>query len=307
MTLQEVEKHRLDFIYETKKALFILFLIIFVFTAIQIMYKYEFIAFLSKPATFIFISLWFGDITTKWNKYREFYKLNVTRSIITNILLTANYMPSESVDKEVVRQSRLVSEYFNYFRGEDLICFQSFGNLRLCEIKLGDESSKKLDIEFKGLFGYAEFPFDFEGTTIVKPKKFMDSVFNNKGFEDVRLESPRFMDIWDIKSTSQLGARLALGTDIMNNLLYFHDNIKKNISLSFIGNKVYIAISQTTFLESDFIKPVFDQESVKQIQQEIRIVHDLIQTFKLRQSRDLPSTQVYPPTDRQSHPDILQG
>jgi Protein of unknown function (DUF3137) len=145
-------------------------------------------------------------------------------------------------------------EYVEY-TGEDLIIFSDYGNLKLSELDINkidvvkDIEGKETELRvkyFQGIFGVATFPFTFDGTTIVQSRKSQFTI-QTLG-EVVRLESPRFMEIWSVSTDSQIGARLALGTDIMNNLLYLHDKVKKNISMSFISNQVFFAIEQTKFL-----------------------------------------------------------
>ena len=93
------------------------------------------------------------------------------------------------------------------------------------------------------------------------------------------------MEIWSVRSTSQLGARLALGTDIMNNLLYFKEKLgNKNLSMSFVGHQVFIAIDQKSFLEPNYKISVLDQESVKNLKEELQIITSIINTFKLKQN-----------------------
>jgi Protein of unknown function (DUF3137) len=93
------------------------------------------------------------------------------------------------------------------------------------------------------------------------------------------------MEIWSVHSTSQVGARLALGTDIMNNLLYLKEKVNKNISMSFVGNKVFFVIEQDKFLEPDYKISVLEQESVKNLQIELEIIQKIIETFKLHQNK----------------------
>jgi Protein of unknown function (DUF3137) len=93
------------------------------------------------------------------------------------------------------------------------------------------------------------------------------------------------MEIWDVQTNNQLGARMALGTDIMNNLLYLNDNLKVPISMSFIENKVYFAITQKSFLEPSFYESVYDTKEIQRFAKELSIIHEIVQTFKLYQSK----------------------
>jgi Protein of unknown function (DUF3137) len=227
-----------------------------------------------------------------YNEFRSNFKSSVIASVISKTLPKSSYQPKEMIGKEVFAQSGLFSQSYNNYLGEDRISTTEFGNLKLSELDVyyettttdsqGNSSTSRTTI-FKGIFGVATFPFLFEGRTFVIPRSnFWDST---KG-EEVKLESPRFMEIWKVKSDSQLGARLALGTDIMNNMLYLKDSLPKdNIHLSFIDQSMYFAISKSKFLEPDWKKPLIEQDVIKEFELEIQTITNVISSFKLHQNK----------------------
>lgn len=223
------------------------------------------------------------SIENKVNIFRQNYKRLMIPSIIEKITPNFLYEPQNTIDIDIILCSKLVLPDYTHFNGEDHIIFNTFGNLQICEIEVKKHLYKNRYVDYlTGLFGYATFPFNFEGTTVVQPRNYEFNTFNSK---KIRLESPRFMDIWDVMSDDQIGARLALGTDIMNNLLYLNENIKTPISISFIGNRVYFAINQKSFLEPRFYNSVYNNETIQKFSKELSIIHDIVQTFKLRQNK----------------------
>lgn len=239
---------------------------------------------------FGFTLAWFQHF---YVRYRMAFKRDVINSIILQGSSTAGYLPNQYVEQVLFDKSQLFADGHDFYGGEDLIQFQSFGNLQLSELNVtkqeqykdskGNSQTRTVTI-FNGLFAVATFPFAFEGVTMVYDN---NSFFKNSSKQNVMLESPRFMEIWSVRSTSQVGARLALGTDIINNLLYFKEKLgSKNLSMSFVGNQVFIAIDQKSFLEPDYKMSVLDQESVKVLEEELQMITNIIETFKLRQSKN---------------------
>jgi Protein of unknown function (DUF3137) len=105
--------------------------------------------------------------------------------------------------------------------------------------------------------------------------------FNN--LEKVTLESPRFMEKWDVLSDSQIGARMALNTDIMSNLLYLHDELDCEIRISFKNNKVFFALSNAGF-SPNIVIPIQSQLHFKKLKQQIQTIQKIVNTFKLYQA-----------------------
>jgi hypothetical protein len=231
-----------------------------------------------------------------YQEFRFSFKSSVIASVIAKLLPNSKYEPKEGISKEIFGQSGLFNQGYTHYFCEDRISTTEFGNLKLSELNVyyettttdsqGHSSTSRTTI-FKGIFGVATFPFLFEGRTFVIPRSiFFDWV---KG-EEVKLESPRFMEIWKVKSDSQIGARLALGTDIMNNMLYLKDSLPKdNIHLSFVDQSMYFAISKSKFLEPDWKKPLIEQDVIKEFELEIQTITNIISSFKLHQNK-VPNT-----------------
>jgi Protein of unknown function (DUF3137) len=222
--------------------------------------------------------------------FRDQFRSTILKDLVSRYG-NPGYSSEGFIGESIFRSSGLFQPDFTFYTGEDLLIFSNFGNLQLCELNIDTMNvinkgkGKEVEVKvkfFQGLFGVATFPFTFEGETIVKAR---GSKFTVQSIgEEVKLESPRFMEIWSISSTSQVGARLALGTDIMNNLLYLKEKVDKNISMSFVSNQVFFAREQDKFLEPDYCKSVLVQDSVKALQVELEIIQSIIGTFKLHQN-----------------------
>jgi Protein of unknown function (DUF3137) len=237
----------------------------------------------------------YGFTLTWFQYYYVRFRMSFKRDVINNLILqgseTAAYLPNKFIDSTFFDKCQLFDSDHDWYNGEDLVEFNEFGNLKISELNVTKQeeyrdskgtAQTRTVIVFQGLFAVATFPFQFEGVTHVYAN---NHFFKSSNKQNVILESPRFMEIWSVRSTSQVGARLALGTDIMNNLLYFKEKLgSRNLSMSFVSNQVFIAIDQNSFLEPDYKISVLEQESAKVLKEELDIIRNIIETFKLRQN-----------------------
>jgi hypothetical protein len=291
MTLAEIETLRLEFIQKTKYNPLYITLAAIGLLILLILIKQTWLTILYLLAGSAVGSIIYGKQNKVHEKFRQAFKQTVISEFLVEKLKIESYQPTNRIANSEFNQSQLFPTNYTKVVGEDLIEFSGFGNLKLSELDVTKETiykdsdgkeQKKVETYFSGVYGYATFPFKFEGKTIVRPKNFFEI---NVGLENVRLESVRFMELWSVSSDTQLGARLALGTDIMNNLLYLKEHLKeRKIHMSFVGQRVYFAIEQNKFLEPNWKIPVENQESVQDLILEIQTMQKIIDTFKLHQN-----------------------
>ncbi len=106
--------------------------------------------------------------------------------------------------------------------------------------------------------------------------------------ERVELESPRLMEKFVITTTNQIEARMCFGTDIMSNLLDLTEKFGDYFDISFIEGKVYIVIHTTqNNFEPNILKTVKNPELYKKIYEEISVLLEVINKFKLHQNKIL--------------------
>jgi hypothetical protein len=295
--LSELEKKRL-FLVETKKYN----LVIRVLGALLLLGLYLTVKVAQGYLIFIFNFIFVLTIMYYWRYYtiyRKEYKMSIINDLILQGSDNALYTPTKFVESYLFDKSRLFSRDYNSYAGEDMISFTDFGNLQLSELtvtkreeRTNSDNTKTTETStvFNGIFFVATFPFYFEGTTQLFPRSIASRFTAG---ENVRLESPTFMNIWDVKTTSQLGARMALGTDIMNNLLYLKESVGQNdVKVSFLDNQIFIAVNQKMFLEPNVNASVYDQTSTNVLKKQLLLITNIIQTFKLRQSKSIQKQQL---------------
>ena len=289
--ITQIEVQRLNFV-QTVGTIKLILIPIAVFILYSLLNKSGFIVLFTLLTSFI---VFFIILSTKYNNFCKNFKTNITPAIVQEVYPDCEYKPFDYIDKVTFDQSMFFPRDHNRYSGEDLITFTDFGNLHLSELIVSkEETTRDMDGKtrttttnyFKGLFGYASFPFVFSGTTVLYDKKcFYRNYNSHKNAERVKLESPRFMEIFDVYSDDQIGSRLALQTDIMNNLLYLKEKIKSEINFSFIGNKIYLAIVYDNFLEPNWKLSVIDQVQNAKIKTDLQLIKHTIDTFKLYQNK----------------------
>ncbi len=143
---------------------------------------------------------------------------------------------------------------------------------------------------FKGLFFVADFNKSFQGETVILPdeaRKFFGEVLGSV-FQSwdrtrgklVRLEDPEFEKLFVVYGTDQIEARYLLSASLMKRIVDFRKKADKGIRLSFVENRVFVAISYGMEL---FESKVFDsltdiaqmQKYYEVLQTAVGIVEDL--------------------------------
>ena len=105
---------------------------------------------------------------------------------------------------------------------------------------------------FKGLFVIADFNKNFQGTTVVLPDT-AERLFGHLGKmlqswnimrgQLIQLEDPEFEKLFAVYGDNQVEARYILSTSLMKRIVDFKKKSGRQIYLSFVGSKVFVAIS----------------------------------------------------------------
>lgn len=215
-----------------------------------------------KPAPII-ITVMAGLITAgvAGKSFKDEYKT----SIIARIAAFADegllYSPESSIPKDEFVRSRIFLQSCDHYSGED----HFRGRSGKTEIEFSEITAKYLSSSgsgvkqrneyvtfFKGLFIIADFNKNFRTNTIVLPdtaeKLFgrfgqtLQSAAFGRG-ELIRLEDPRFEKEFCVYGEDQVEARYILTPSLMERILVFKNKWNKEVYLSFLNSRVYIAIS----------------------------------------------------------------
>ncbi len=198
---------------------------------------------------------------TSYRKYRDRFKKEVVTQIVSAIDPSWEYDYNQSIELNEYLQSNLFSTGVDRYKGDDLITGQMEKTDFRCSefhtefktvIVTKNGVQEQWHTIFKGLFFHADFNKNIKGETYIAPD-FAEKLlgkwgqklqFSTKG-ELVKLENPEFEKIFVVHSTDQIEARYILTPVIMEALVHIHKQYNKQMHLSFVGSRVYCAISFT--------------------------------------------------------------
>lgn len=194
--------------------------------------------------------------------YKNLYKKEIVQKILTGIAPNWEYDAKAHVSEEHYIDSGLFNKSYEDFLGDDLVRgkvgqvdFESSelktGNTQRYTDSEGDDSTKWVAV-FKGYFFHAQFNKHLKGETYLvhgdleavaetlRPGS-SHSKRKPRG-RMVSLENKEFSSIFIVTSTDQIEARYILTPRIMEALVNIYQLFKQPIRLSFLGDKVYLAM-----------------------------------------------------------------
>ncbi|WP_042221251.1 DUF3137 domain-containing protein [Oceanobacillus manasiensis] len=201
-------------------------------------------------ATILYAGYLFKEVKRKRRELAKKIKEEIVTDIVTFLNKNFTYTPRKYISQQVFMRSNIFGINPNRYTGEDLIKgtvgSESEDSERLeknppktdlsfCEISASHavrykdkdgKTKQRIQPIFNGLFFVAEFNKDFDGLTIIGPKKDRTFAKREKSqergkLEDVELEDIQFMDEFLVRTTDQITARYILTPNFMNRLLSF--------------------------------------------------------------------------------------
>lgn len=194
----------------------------------------------------------------KYREYRKRYKEEVVSEVVRLIDPSWVYEPYDCISEMEYWQSDLFRLPYDRYSGDDLIsgvidrtdfrCSELHTEYKEVTYRDGKRHETWITI-FRGLFFHADFNKHINGRTYIEPdnaerlfgkwgRKFQVS---SKG-KLVKLEDPEFEKMFVVFSTDQVEARYILTPALMQALVELRNRINRNMYLSFIGSRVYVAV-----------------------------------------------------------------
>jgi hypothetical protein len=232
--------------------------------------------------------------------YKSPFKKEIISPIVTFIDENLSYDPEKKIPVKEFQASQLFKRDYGHkvdrWIGDDLVegtlnnTAMRFSEVHAQEEKTDKEGKTYYDTVFKGLFFVFNYNLNFKGVTLVLPNKqnFLSKVFakmffwkQTKGRELVKLGDPELDSEFLVYSDNPTMARHVLSSNFMHRLLAFQRQLKKQIYLSFVNGKLYMAI----YVKEDLFEPpvlgtVLNYELLQEIFEYLQlgkeIVEDLI-------------------------------
>ena len=190
------------------------------------------------------------------------FKQEIISHIVTFIDKNLTYEAKKNVPLSEFHASQLFQDQYGHkvdkWTGEDYV-EGTLGDstLKLSEVNALEgmtdtEGNTYYDSIYKGLFFVFNFNLNFEGTTIVLPtkksflgeffRKFLSFSMNLKKSSPIKLSDHELQDEFSIHSNNPVIARYVLSNYFMHRLLAFRRRLKRQVYLSFVDGKLYLAI-----------------------------------------------------------------
>ena len=241
---------------------------------------------------------------SKYNKYRAKFKKEIVGALVNKYNPEWNFSYQSSISRGEYQASKIFRKRHNRFNGEDLI----EGSIEKTNFKFSElhteyeqRSSKKQKVYktiFKGLFFKIEFNKELKGETYVLPDKaekllgkwgqklqagFGQNILEGGSYgELVKLENPEFEKEFVVYGGDQIEPRYILTPSLMEAIVNLKKRYYNNISLSFIGNNVYIALSvKENLFEPKLFSTGLNFKHVSKMNSAINIIEVIIHEMNL--------------------------
>jgi hypothetical protein len=237
--VKKLEQERLA-IMNMKTILTVAFLVVVVAAGISYFYFNSELIAVGIGGLYIFVAMAvFTDLEKRERKLKEDSERKIVPKLVRFMNPNFSYHPNHWIRFDLFKAANIFKEPDRY-RGEDLITGivgndESKTEVTFCEAtakKVRGKDNSSVDTIFQGLFLVADFNKDFQGLTIVTPKRsspkhLMKPSDSEHRLEEVKLEDLEFMEEFNVYSTDQIKARYILTPSFMRRLLDFAHKSKQ--------------------------------------------------------------------------------
>lgn len=239
------------------------------------------------------IALIFGQKAIR--KYKRIFKDVVIGPLIKAIDPGLQYAKESFVSRAKYDESKIFLTGVDRYSGEDYVWGMAdktaleFSELHTQYVTRDSKGRTQYHTIFKGLFMIADFHKEFKCRVVVMPD-FSEKIFGGlaKFFQKMNLmrdqliymEDPVFEKMFKVYSNDQVEARYILSTNMLKRIVELKTRLNKNISLSFINSKMFLAISTTKnmfdpSMGKSVLNPEIIQEFYNQVLGCVQIVDDM--------------------------------
>lgn len=201
-----------------------------------------------------------------------------------------SYEAKRSIPKSSFIASKIFSSAAPYYKGEDFISGKIENiDFEMCELNVREFSKvrDRLNYVFKGIYLVATFDRNFTGSILILPSKFKQyltrsiKVFHKMGAEQVEQNSEAFEEIFMTYATPETYLSNILSKDIQTSILEAHHETGKEIYISFLQNKMYVAVAEPRdILEPFILSSNVSFELVREFFEDIQLVLSIVQDFE---------------------------
>lgn len=259
------------------------------------------IAFLAKNGDFSIFIVIIGGVAVAGisyfvsKDYKKNFKKGIIESIVHFIDESLHYIRTSSISRSSFMESKIFTRRPDEYKGDDYVRGKigqtqlEFSEIHAKYVTHDSKGRRHAHTIFKGLFFIADFNKHFSGRTVVLPdtaEKLFGQIgtmlqsMNKMRGQLIKLEDPEFEKMFAVYGDDQIEARYILSTSLMSRIVEFKKKSKRTVYFSFIGSKVYVAVSYgRNLFEPRIFRTLLDfspiQEYFEDFQLAVSIVEDL--------------------------------
>jgi hypothetical protein len=232
----------------------------------------------------------------KENSLVDDYKLKIVKAIIGHLNVGLEYQPALIIPQREYKQSGLYRRIYDYYNGDDLIKGIYKGiSFHCSELHTQYDSGmpyNRVTTIFKGLFFAAAVNASYNSGTYVWLKDYEQLAVSIADDEYRMLAFPEatkhiitgnqlFDSVYSVYTTNPAHAAVILDEEMVNNLLSFRKQIQRNVLLSVVMGKCYVAIP---IKEGLFEVPddLYDKEEIKKCFFAVLLILSIINQLNLK-------------------------
>ena len=224
------------------------------------------------------------------------FKSLVIQRIVHFIDENLNYDADGYIDHETFMLSKIFTKKPNIYKGDDLVWGKTGATeIKFSEIKAEHESgsgkNRRRYTIFKGLFFIGDFNKHFTCETVVLPDT-AEKLFGHFGQklqsmnvfrgQLIKLEDPEFESHFVVYGDDQIQARYILSMSLMERIVEFRKKTGRKIYLSFVGSKVFVAVSYTKSLfEPRLFRTLLDFEPIREYFEDLQLTIGIVDDLNL--------------------------
>ncbi|MFH1093539.1 MAG: DUF3137 domain-containing protein [Candidatus Omnitrophota bacterium] len=229
--------------------------------------------------------------------YRQNFKKGIIESIVHFIDPNLTYLRTSCISSAAFMESKIFTRRPDEYSGDDYVKGKlgqtqlEFSEIHAKYVTHDSKGRRQVHTIFKGLFFIADFNKHFRGRTVVLPdtaeKLFgqigtlLQSINKMRG-QLIKLEDPEFEKMFAVYGDDQIEARYILSTSLMSRMVEFKKKNRRTIYFSFIGSKVYVAVSYTRNLfEPRIFRTLLDFSPVQQYFEDFQMAVGIVEELNL--------------------------
>lgn len=246
---------------------------------------------------FVFTIIYTIRYSNIYSSLKKKFKHEVIGSIVRFLDDGLNYEPKSHIDKTTFHSSKIFLQSIARYRGDDLV----YGKTGLTTIQFSEihAESRTQDSKgrssyhtiFKGIFFVSDFHKSFQSETIVLPDTaekifgWLGKTFQKMNFtrpQLVNLEDPEFEKEFVVYGTDQVESRYILSTSLASRILDFKEKTGKKVSISFIGNNMFLALPYSKPLfEFGLFTSFFNEEKIFKYFHDLQLLIGIVDELNL--------------------------